>query len=474
MHQIVLDMLGYTLAAVALVFFISGIDELIIDLAFLAWRVVRRFRFASLHKPLTEALLEAEAEQPAVILVPAWQEAAVIGHMLENTIARLRYSRYHILVGTYPNDAATQQAVRLVAARHPHVHLVVLDHDGPTTKADCLNGLLAFLPKLEARLGLRFEIFVMNDAEDIVPPFELKVFNHLIPRKDIVQLPVFPLPVPWYRFTAGHYMDEFAHQHLRDLRLREWLTGAIPTAGVGCGFSRRFIDLAHHHGKGQVFSTNSVTEDYEISLKLEQARNREAFIDGIVWPRQGRAGRRWASMLPAVTEAFPSSFGAAVRQKSRWIMGIALQGWAHLGWGKDWFARYMLFRDRKVLISSIAILIGYLLVAAVFVTWAMRALLLDDVTFPVLVAEDSWVWHILVANFGFMLLQLSTRAVAAWIIYGPLQALLSLPRAIWGNLINTVATFRALALYLAARRRSVDPAWDKTEHREYPGAAHGE
>src|SRR3546814_11732035 len=53
---------------------------------------------------------------------------------------------------------------------------------------------------------------------------------------------------------------------------------------------------------------------------------------------------------------FPARLDCAVRQKARWIAGIALEGWAHLGWldpiagGKTvarWAARWMLRRHHR-------------------------------------------------------------------------------------------------------------------------------
>lgn len=453
---------------VVFVFFVNGIDELIFDLVFLVWRVVKRVIFRKHHLPLTESLLAGEPEKPAAILVPAWHEAGVIGAMLEHNLRNLRYSNYHIFVGVYPNDPSTRAAVEDVAARHGNVHVAVLNHPGPTNKADCLNGIFAVLPAYEHDLRIQFEIFVINDAEDAAPRYELKIFNHLIPRKDIIQLPVFPIPVRWWEFTGGHYLDEFAHMHLRDMRVREWLTGAIPTAGVGCGFSRRCIEAATRHGNGLPFDTDSLTEDYEFSLKLSAAGMEEIFFDDIVRPRPERlTGLRWADQLPAVTEAFPRRFWPSVRQKTRWILGIALQGWDHLGWRASWSGRYMFLRDRKVLVNSVAILLGYVFVIALMGVWAARIVMHDDVRFPVLIQPEGWLWGMLMANFGFMLLQLATRVAAVWTIYGPGDALLSIPRAIWGNVINTVATFRAMWQFATAWRSRKALVWEKTQH-EYP------
>ena len=49
----------------------------------------------------------------------------------------------------------------------------------------------------------------------------------------------------------------------------------------------------------------------------------------------------------ATREHFPASFDAAVRQKARWLTGIALAGWDRIGWRGGLVNRWMLLRDRK-------------------------------------------------------------------------------------------------------------------------------
>ena len=466
------DILTWGLIVTAAIFLVSGLGEILVDIAFVCWRLVRLLQPRRSHSDLQQENLDAKPEKPAIIMVPTWQESAVIGRTLETMVARLRYRRYHILVGVYPNDAATMAVVSAEAARYDNVHMVVLDHDGPTVKADCLNGIIAAAHCLEERLGERFEIYVNNDAEDFVPPYELKVLNHFIPTYDVVQLPVFPLPAAWYNFTAGHYMGEFAHQHLRDMSLREWLTGAIPTAGVGCGFSRRFVDASAEINGGLVFAVDSLAEDYEISLKMNHRGMRQLFVDTPVLPPAGEKHPRWADMLPAVREDFPSHFGAAVRQKSRWIIGIALQGWEILGWEGSFLERYMYFRDRKSLAANLVVAVGYFLMLATLAIWGWRSWLLQDRHFPIQLEPYSWVAYVIWLNLALMAVQLCTRFMAVWIIYGFGTALLSPLRVVWGNIINMAATYRAVALYWQARNRSARPAWEKTEHQN-SGNRHG-
>ena len=69
-------------------------------------------------------------------------------------------------------------------------------------------------------------------------------------------------------------------------------------------------------------------------------------------------------------------------------------------------------------------------------------------------------------NMLLMALQLVVRFACTSAIYGPVQGLLSVPRAVWGNLINFLATARALVQFIRARHRGEKSIpWDKTEHQ---------
>ena len=79
---------------------------------------------------------------------------------------------------------------------------------------------------------------MLHDAEDVVHPLELRIFDGLIDRAAVIQLPVLPLPDPHSRWISGHYCDEFAEAHIKELVVREAVGAAIPLAGVGCAIAR--------------------------------------------------------------------------------------------------------------------------------------------------------------------------------------------------------------------------------------------
>lgn len=141
-----------------IVFLISGLDDLWVDLAYYARALYRNLFRRHLIKPITREQLNAAPEQPIAMMVPAWDEAAVIAKMLLNTASTINYKNYHIFVGTYPNDEATQLAVNKVREIYPQVSAVVTPADGPTNKADCLNWVIQNIFSYEQQHGIEFAI----------------------------------------------------------------------------------------------------------------------------------------------------------------------------------------------------------------------------------------------------------------------------------------------------------------------------
>src|SRR5437764_1219596 len=157
--------------------------------------------------------------------------------MLRSMLARLDYDNYRIFVGFYRNDPATCAAIASVT--DARLEPVEVPADGPTTKADCLNHLYDALVEYELAHDAQTKAVVLHDAEDVVHRFELRIFDGLIDRAAVIQLPVLPLLDPHSRWIAGHYCDEFAEAHIKELVVREAVGAAIPLAGVGCALARR-------------------------------------------------------------------------------------------------------------------------------------------------------------------------------------------------------------------------------------------
>ncbi|UJX42812.1 glycosyl transferase family protein [Desulfovibrio sp. JY] len=472
-------LLGLQLLLIGLgvIFLLSGFDELFIDIVYMLRQAYRYLIIRRKHPPLTEELLLATPEKPVAIMIPCWDESAVIRRMLDNTIRTIHYSNYQIFVGTYPNDPKTQREVDLAREVYGNVNRIVCPKDGPTNKADCLNWVYAGIKHFEKEHGITFEIFVMNDSEDLVHPLYLKLFNYLIPRKDMIQLPVFPLIPKWWRFTAGHYADEFAENHARDMLVREILSKSVPSAGVGSGYSRRALETLAADNNNQLFNIDSLTEDYDFGLRMRKFGLRQVFVRQVLHRRVSRkgffTGKPKAVTKPefiVIREYFPRTFREAVRQKSRWIMGIALQGWASLGWQGGFWNRYMLYRDRKALLTNQISMMANCIVPVVGALWLYQKLFPEAYHYPPVVEAGTWPWYLLLANLFFFFWRATIRMLYVWRVYGFWQGLLSAPRLIWGNTINFVATMRALRLYARYLATGKVIAWDKTDHI-YPSEA---
>jgi adsorption protein B len=196
---------------------LGGIDDLAIDIIYLCRRGWRNVMVYSRHRRMTTASLPRSPQPGGIaIFVPAWREADVIGDMLRHALASWGDADYRLFVGVYPNDPATIDAVARAAAGHAQVVMGVNERPGPSTKADCLNVLWRAMRREEARSGAPFKAVVLHDAEDVVHPDEIKIYDYMIDRFDLVQLPVLPVPGGggwWSRAIANHYGDEFAEPH---------------------------------------------------------------------------------------------------------------------------------------------------------------------------------------------------------------------------------------------------------------------
>ncbi|MFO6447883.1 glycosyltransferase [Erythrobacter sp. NE805] len=208
-----LALLQHELLLFAGVFFLIGaLDDLAVDALWLtmraggAGRTARRNRGQLQNRPLSG---------PVAVLIPAWREAAVIGQTIRHLLDIWPQPQLRLYVGCYRNDPATLGAAIAAARRDPRLRLVILDRDGPTTKADCLNRLYAALALDEERGGRRYAAIVFHDAEDIVDAGALGLLDECIAEgADFVQLPVEPL-VPHHRpflarHVGAHYCEEFA------------------------------------------------------------------------------------------------------------------------------------------------------------------------------------------------------------------------------------------------------------------------
>src|SRR5947208_7678342 len=141
----VAEMLSRAAAELALFagagFLLFGINDVLVDLIYFTRAIWRRVTVYTRNPRFYANQFYFTKKTPDLLamLVPAWDESAVIASMLRATLKRLDYDDYRIFVGYYDNDPATAAAISSVD--DPRVEAVRVEADGPTTKADFLNHL---------------------------------------------------------------------------------------------------------------------------------------------------------------------------------------------------------------------------------------------------------------------------------------------------------------------------------------------
>ena len=263
----------------------------------------------------------------------------------------------------------------------------------------------------------------------------------------MIQLPVLPLPDPDSRWISGHYCDEFAEAHIKELVVREAVGAAIPLAGVGCAIAREPLAQLAAMEDGKPFAGNSMTEDYEVGLRIGALGLKTMFVR--IPARPGERG------VVASRGHFPATLGAAVRQKARWLGGIALAGWDRLGWSGGLGERWMRMRDRRGPLAALLLLAAYgaaLLWSQIWLAEALGA--------PIQARLDPALITLLTINGWLLAWRVLMRAGFTASAYGWREGLLSIPRLVVGNVIAMLAAARAVSLHLGGGAER----WDKTRH----------
>lgn len=454
-----LQLIEHELLLFAGFWFIAGaIDDIGIDLCWIWLRLTGRARDGRISRHAQEAPLEGRL----AVMIAAWQEADVIGHTIQHALSVWRQEDYLLYVGCYGNDPATIAAAMAGAGGDPRVRVVIHGHAGPTTKADCLNRLYSALGEDENRQGRRFSGIVLHDSEDMVHPAELSVIDLGLRTADFVQLPVRPEPQPESQWVAGHYSDEFTESHAKTLVVRDALGAALPAAGVGCGFSREIIEriagMRIAEGGEGPFAAECLTEDYELGVLIMRSGGSSAFL----------RIRDAAGDLVATRAYFPATMETAIRQKTRWIHGIAFQAWDRLGWSRNLRDLWMMLRDRRGPLTALTLACGYLLVVIegvlVLARLAGARTQLD---------YSPALRIILVLCLAALIWRLAARFAFTASEYGFVEGLRALLRIPVANVISIVAGRRAFMRYLATLQ-GAKVSWDKTTHSAHPSMVGGE
>lgn len=436
---------------VAFWFILGGLDDFGVDVCWIGLRLTGRGRDGR----ITDDAAMAPLRGRAAVLIAAWHEAPVIGHTIAHALKAWRQDDFIVYLGCYCNDPDTIAAAMTGAGGDPRVRLVISERPGPTTKADCLNRVYAALCADERRSGIRYRAVVLHDSEDMVHPAELAVIDAALVEADFAQLPVRPEPQPDSPWVAGHYADEFTEAHAKGLVVRDALGAAIPAAGVGCGFARDMIArIARRRGPAAdaPFAAECLTEDYELGLLVRREGGRSRFLR----LRDARGD------LVATRAYFPATIETAVRQKSRWIHGIAFQGWDRLGWSRDWADLWMALRDRRGPLTAVTLAMGYALVVIEGLL-ALASLAGIEGHVPV---SDVLQFMLQVCFAGFAW-RCAFRFAFTAREYGIVEGISAVIRIPVANYIAIFAGRRALAGYIGSLR-GIAVRWEKTSHAGHP------
>jgi adsorption protein B len=437
------------LVPLALWVLINGLDDLFIDIA----AVAAHLR----HRAPAESDLSAVPQRRIAIFVACWHEHKVIRRMIENNVEKLNYGPVEFFVGAYPNDAPTLAAAREAIRDHPNVHLSVCPHDGPTSKADCLNWIYQRMLLREEETGERFEMVLTHDSEDMIDPDALRWINYYAQWNDMVQIPVLALPTPIHEFTHGVYCDEFTEYQYKDMMARQILGGFIPSNGVGTGFSRRALEMLAERHSNRIFEPACLTEDYENGFRIRKLGLPQQFIP--IHIRHGRA--------IATREFFPRDFRLAVRQRSRWVTGINLQSWEFHPPRETLHHLYWFWRDRKGLVGNMVTPLTNVVFVYGLGTWLWAH---GHHTPWGLAREASSIERTGLAGLTLQALHTAIRMALSRRIYGMKFAAAAPLRVPVANCINCFATSRAIWSYTRAKLTGQPLRWVKTEHA-YPNRA---
>ena len=235
--------------------------------------------------------------------------------------------------------------------------------------------------------------------------------------------------------------------HGKEMVVRGALGAGLPSAGVGCAFSREALGRLAEARGGLPFDSDSLTEDYELGLRIAEAGGRCAFV------RTPRGGG-----LVATREYFPGTLAAAgpaegaLDDRHRSV---------RLGPAR-------LERRRR----------GALDAASRPAVAARRAPALRRLSRagPVAGAEGvagrgrrgpgaaaAPLSALVTVNLGLLGWRLAVRAGFTAAAYGWREGLRAVPRMAIGNVVLVLAAASALSRYRALRRGG-RPRWDKTAH----------
>lgn len=431
---------------------ILSLDDLVIDL-------VALFKKLGPQKLGEDDLAEMHnlPQKKIAIMIANWKEDDIIERMVHGNIGRIDYTNYYFFLGVYPNDTGTIEAAKRLQTFYQNVFVVENSQPGPTSKGQMLNQIVHHVRSLEIKHNILFDIFLMQDSEDIIHPFALKLINYKMKKNDFLQTPVLSLECHWGSLTRGTYIDEFAESHTRDLLVRNALKASVPSAGVGTAMSRLFVEEMLRLHDFQLFKEDTLTEDYHLGMMAHKLGFNSEFACCYIAKKKGKKD------VIATREYFPSSVSTSIRQKTRWTIGICIQGFKNIGWARSFKENYFLWRDRRGLVNTPVLILSYTL----SLTYVLYFSLLRE--WPDFLTENSYFQLAFTLTMCLMAHRILQRIRLVSSIYDLQTAALIPARWFVANYVNSMAAIKAVVQHRESVKTGQKPKWIKTVH-ELPKA----
>ena len=431
-------------------------DDLAVDLA----AILRKRKPIKLSQKEFNEMMKLP-EKKIAILVANWQEEEIIERIVTGNINAINYTNYEIILGVYPNDIGTLEAARRVEKKYKNVTVVVNTMNGPTSKGQMLNLMASYLESQnKAATQAPYDMVLIQDSEDIIHPQSLKLVNKHAYNYDFIQIPVFSLEVPLTKITAGVYIDEFIESHTKDILVRDRHNAGIPSAGVGTAMNWSAVQKIMDLQDGAFLNENTLTEDYHLGLTCHDLKLKQHFACEYYEITDKETDKTKKEFI-ATREFFPQKFTQSIRQKTRWALGISLQGFEQRKWKSVHSSeRYFLWRDRKGLINAPLFTMALIFTIYFCYTFIVHGYWPQLSSEPWQYAFITLMW----CNLVFSVFRIFNRMRLVSFVYGKRVAALVPVRWILSNFINTTCTYNAIYQWGVAKVRGELPKWSKTAH----------
>ena len=233
------------------------------------------------------------------LIVPAYNEEAVIEHTIEANRAALEGVRYEIIAVNDGSTDATKHLINQLVERHPsEVRLIDIPHNKGKYNAlnegiACAEGQLVVCSDADSYLCTNVYEKIKHDFEEHEEAVALVGLVHPYNMKGVL-----------VKLQAVEYI--FEQRVLRYVQSEWWNVIGIP--GPFFAFRQKDIDKLK---EGKIFN-NSMVEDFELAIRLNAKKL-------VIYP---------TSEIIAYTKV-PEKLGVLRRQRLRWFGGTLYETLRH-------------------------------------------------------------------------------------------------------------------------------------------------